>query len=70
MSKYYELMVIIRKDGTEDNEFESETKIATAALNEEIDTESETVATAIGVIRWLLKNDESVKGKYSFRKKK
>jgi len=63
-------MVIIRKDGTEDNEFESETKIATAALNEEIDTESETVATAIGVIRWLLKNDESVKGKYSFRKKK
>lgn len=53
-----------------DYEFKSGKEIDELARNVEIDSESETVATAIGIIRWLLKNDESVKGQYVFKKKK
>ena len=82
MPTYYELMVLTRRGRSEENisagvkklilqdEFEDGNELDELAQNIEIDSESEMVATAIGIIRWLLKNDESVKGKYSFKKKK
>ena len=76
MPTYYELMVLTRRGLRRDKrdhteyEFKDGGDLDRLAQNVEIDSESETVATAIGIIRWLLKNDESVKGKYSFKKKK
>lgn len=76
MPTYYELMVITRRgkrgdanDYTE-YEFKDGNEIDELAQNIEIDSESMTVSTALGIIRWLLKNDESVKGRYIFKKKK
>ena len=82
MPRYYELMVITRRERTEEeiylgvkrvrqqDEFESGDELDEMARKGEIDSESQTVATAVGIIRWLLKNDESVKGKYHLKKKK
>ena len=75
-------MVITRRERTEEKiipgvyalntqeEFENGDEIDELARKGGIDSESQTVATALGIIRWLLKNDESVKGKYSLKKKK
>ena len=82
MATYYELMHLTHKERTGKNisvriqeylhkdEFLNSSELEKQALNIDIDSESETVSTAIGIIRWLLRNDESVKGKYTFRKKK
>lgn len=76
MPTYYELMVLTRRGNrgeTEDYtdyELKDGNDLDKLARNIEVDSESETVATAIGIIWWLLKNDESVKGKYLFKKKK
>ena len=81
MPIYYELMVITRRERTEEKisagvyvlntqeGFENGDELDELALKGGIDSESQTVATALGIIRWLLKNDESVKGKYSLKKK-
>ena len=76
MPTYYELMEMTRRGSwkdTEDHtdyEFKDGNDLDELARNLEVDSESMTVSTAIGIIRWLLKNDESVKGKYTFKKKK
>lgn len=73
MPTYYELMVLLRRDFDErfeDDKFKNKEELDDMALNHKIDTASETVATASGIIWWLLKNDENVKGKYIFKKKK
>ena len=69
MKTYYELMMIMRRDGDQDG-FKDISEVDEQAQKVEIDSESQTVATALGIIRWLLKNDESVKGKYVFKKEK
>ena len=80
MQPYYELMVLTRREKSEEDwrpgvkymhlqdEFESGDELDKIARKGEIDSESQTVATAIGIIRYLLKNDESVKGKYTLKK--
>lgn len=82
MQTYYELMHIVRREKSDDEirpgvkrlimqeEFNNGDEIDELAQEMGIDSESETVATAIGIIRWLLKNDESVNGKYVLKKKK
>lgn len=72
MPTYYELMAITRREITEEmqqEEFESGDELDEIARKGEIDSESQTVATALGIIHWLLKNDETVKGKYVLKKK-
>lgn len=39
------------------------------AIERKIDTESMNVGNDISTIRWLLRNDESIKGKYTFKRK-
>ena len=80
MQTYYELMVLTRREKSEEDwrpgikymhlqdEFESGDELDEIARKGEIDSESQTVANAIGIIRYLLKNDESVKGKYTLKK--
>ena len=83
MPTYYELMVIIQREEASivnpptlikscihQEGFKDGNELDELALKGEIDSKSQTVATAIGIIRWLLENDESVKGKYLFKKKK
>lgn len=76
MPIYYELMEITRRGswknpgGYAGYEFKDGNDLDEKARKVEVDSESMTVSTAIGIIRWLLKNDESVKGKYTFGKKK
>ena len=74
MPEYYELMVINRRgeriDAGEDYTFKDMDDLDELARNVEIDSESEIVSTAVGIIRWLLKNDEAVKGKYVLKKKR
>ena len=76
MATYYELMVISRRgkwgdtrDHTE-YEYNDEKDMDKRARNAELDSESQTVANAIGIIRYLLKNDESVKEKCTFKKRR
>ena len=66
---YYELMLILRRDDTQEDTFENELEIANMAIERKIDTESMNVGNAISIIRWLLRNDESIKGKYTVKKK-
>lgn len=82
MKKYYELMLITRRRRSEEDisagvkclytqdEFKNMGEMDELARNVEIDSESMTVSSAVGIIRWLLKNDESIKGKYIFKKKR
>ena len=69
MKNYYELMLVLRRDGAQEDTFTNELEIANMAVNEEIDSESMLVGDGIGIIRWLLRNDESIKRKYIFKRK-
>ena len=66
---YYELMLILRRDDAQEDTFENELEIANMAIERKIDTESMNVGNAISIIRWLRRNDESTKGKYTVKRK-
>lgn len=55
MAIYYELMVFLRRDNEcrkdDDTNFENGSELDSMALNHEIDSESQTVATALGIIQ-------------------
>jgi len=66
--QYYELMILMKRDSG-DLLFESISELNEEVSRINIDSESEGFNHALGIIRTLLKEDESVKNKYKLVKK-